>query len=187
MSLASKPSSLSSATTYDAAERESSYAVAKISTDYYENGACVKQRWVRIQDLVSSDSGLVDCGLDIEVAAIFARYLDASGDLSVSNPYSPILDVVVATPRFADGTFQEDSLGIVLSQDFTDASPDALQFGVLVLCIGTFLHLTSADVHFATQPPVAALSLASYCWHLCSSVVDFSCRGPQNHRHARAT
>jgi hypothetical protein len=65
--------------------------------------------------------------------------------------------IVVATPRLADGTFQEDPLGIVLSQDFSDASPDALQFGVPVLCIGTFLHLTSADVHFATQPPVAAL------------------------------
>jgi hypothetical protein len=156
LSLASTPSSLSSATT-TLLSVSPSYAVAKLSTDYYENGACVKQRWVRIQDPVSSDSGLIDCGLDIEVAAIFARYLGASGDLSVSNPYSPILDVVVATPRFADGTFQEDSLGIVLSQDFSDASPGALQFGVLVLCIGTFLHLTPADVHFATQTPVAAL------------------------------
>ena len=34
--------------------------------------------------------------------------------------------ITVATPRLADGTLKEDPLGIVLSQDFSDASPDAL-------------------------------------------------------------
>jgi len=52
---------------HDAAERESTM-VAKTSSDYYEDGTCVKVRLVRMQDLICDGGSGQETELDMQLA-----------------------------------------------------------------------------------------------------------------------
>ena len=52
---------------HDAAEREST-TVAKTSSDYYEDGTCVKVRLVRMQDLICDGGSGQETELDMQLA-----------------------------------------------------------------------------------------------------------------------
>jgi hypothetical protein len=67
---------------YDAAERESN-TVAKTSSDYYEDGTCLKMRLVRMQDLICHGGSREEAELDMQLATCPRRETSRAARLGV--------------------------------------------------------------------------------------------------------
>jgi hypothetical protein len=84
---------------YNTAERESN-TVAKTSSDYYEDGTCVKVRLVRMQDLICDGGSREETELDMQLATCPRRETSRAARLGV------VLSLAFRSARFQHAALQ---------------------------------------------------------------------------------